>query len=186
MKPIRLTLAALAVLVWAQDKARSKESFTNSLQMKLVLIPAGKFTMGSPESEKGRSASEKQHEVLIKEPFFLGVHEVRVRDFRTFVEDDGYNTEAEKAGDQNTWKNPGITQTEDHPVVKVSWNDAVASAVNHPLDRLRVVVGVIVNSSLRTMPSIADPSGLRATGTVMVMRLLPGATSGCQPNQIMV
>src|SRR5260370_36476515 len=104
------------------DNPRSKE-VANSLQMKLVRIPAGKFMMGLPESEK---APLKQHEVEIKEPFFLGMHEVRVQDFRAFVEDDGYQTEAEKAADQNTWKNPAITQAEDHPVVLVSWNDAQA------------------------------------------------------------
>ena len=123
---LAIGLAALAVLTWAQDKPGSKGSFTNSLKMKLVLIPAGKFTMGSPESEKGRHTNEEQHEVEIKEAFFLGIHEVRVRDFRAFVEEDGYKTEAEKAGDKDTWKNALITQPEDHPVVRVSWNDAQA------------------------------------------------------------
>ena len=114
---LAMPLAVLAVLAWAQDRTPSKEPVTNSLGMKLALIPAGKFTMGSPESEKGRFPNEEQHEVEIKEPFLLGIHEVRVRDFRAFVEDDGYKTEAETAGDKYTWKNPDITQTEDHPVV---------------------------------------------------------------------
>src|SRR5262245_45194581 len=93
---LAVPLAALAVLACARDKPRSKEPVTNSLKMQLVLIPAGKFTMGSPESEKDRSPSEEQHEAEIKEPFFLGIHEVRVQDFRAFVEDDGYKTQGER------------------------------------------------------------------------------------------
>jgi formylglycine-generating enzyme required for sulfatase activity len=123
---LTIPLVALAILAWAQDKPRAKESFTNSLTMKLVLIPAGRFTMGSPESEKGRSANEAQHDVEIKEPFFLGIHEVRVSDFQAFVADDAYKTEAEKAGEETTWKNAIDAQTAYHPVVRVSWNDAQA------------------------------------------------------------
>src|SRR5262245_12396965 len=115
-----IPLAILGWLVLGKDNPRSddlpsKEVVTNSLQMKLVRIPAGKFMMGVPEADK---APLKQHEVEIKEPFFLGMHEVRVQDFRAFVADTGYQTEAEKAGDKNTWKNPAepIAQAEDHPV----------------------------------------------------------------------
>jgi RNA polymerase sigma factor (sigma-70 family) len=107
-------------------REQEKEPITDTLKMKLVLIPAGKFTMGSPASEKGRYDNEVQHEVEIKEPFYLGIHEVRVRDFRAFVEDAGYKTEGEKAGDKVTWKAAMPDQTQDHPVSKVSWNDAQA------------------------------------------------------------
>ena len=60
--------------------------------------------------------------------------------------------------------------------------------VNQPLDRLSVLVGGsrAATNSARTRPVIGEPSALRATGTVMVTRLLPGSTSGCQPNQISV
>jgi formylglycine-generating enzyme required for sulfatase activity len=123
---LAIPLAVLAVFAWAQDKPRPKESFTNSLEMQLVLIPAGKFMMGSPESEKGHAPNETQHEVHINVAFFTGIHEVRVRDFRAFVDKDAYQTEAEKAGEKTTWKNAIAAQTEDHPVVRVSWNDAQA------------------------------------------------------------
>jgi len=43
--------------------------------MELLLIPAGKFLMDSPETDKGRSIIEgPQHEVNVSKPFYLGVH----------------------------------------------------------------------------------------------------------------
>jgi formylglycine-generating enzyme required for sulfatase activity len=48
----------------------------NNVTMKLVLIPAGKFMMGSPKDEKDRGKDENQHEVTISKPFYMGVYEV--------------------------------------------------------------------------------------------------------------
>jgi formylglycine-generating enzyme required for sulfatase activity len=63
---------------------------------------------------------------------------------RRFVDDAGYRTEAEKDGkgglgwndetkkfEQNAkyhWRDPGFDQTDEHPVVNVTWNDTVAFA----------------------------------------------------------
>src|ERR1700722_7221711 len=58
--------------------------------------------------------------------------------------------------------------------------------VNHPLDRLSVLVGASVTNSARTRPVMGEPSGLRATGTERVRRPPPVSTSACQPNQISV
>src|SRR5262249_7380149 len=50
---------------------------TNSLGMKLVLIPPGRFTRGSPNAEADRWVSEgPQREVELTEPFYLGAFEV--------------------------------------------------------------------------------------------------------------
>jgi formylglycine-generating enzyme required for sulfatase activity len=101
--------------------------------------------MGSLESDTQAGPDEKpQHQVRITQPFYLGVHEVTRGQFRRFVDETGYQTKAEKDGrggwgwneqakkfEQNpryTWQNPGFEQTDDHPVVNVSWNDAVAFA----------------------------------------------------------
>ena len=46
------------------------------LGMSLMVVPAGTFTMGSPETEKGRSIGEKQRYVGISRPFWLGRTEV--------------------------------------------------------------------------------------------------------------
>ena len=78
----------------------------------------------------------------ITQPFYLGATEVTVGQFRRFVEATGYRTEAErdrKGGwgwDEQRARisrtrstpggHPGFEQTDEHPVVNVSWNDAVA------------------------------------------------------------
>jgi formylglycine-generating enzyme required for sulfatase activity len=115
-------------------------SMTNSLGMNLLLIPRGKFLMGSPKGEEDRLDEELQHEVEITKPFYLGKYEVTVGQFKAFVKEANYLTEAEKDGKggrafdgtefvqkpEFTWKNVYFAQSDDHPVVVVSWNDAVA------------------------------------------------------------
>jgi formylglycine-generating enzyme required for sulfatase activity/serine/threonine protein kinase len=116
----------------------------NSIGMTLRLIPPGKFLMGSPEDETGRQSNEGPlHEVSITKPFRMGVHDVTVGQFDAFVKATGYRTEAEKGdgsfrfvlGDDKdkwkrdpatNWKNVGFEQSDNHPVVCVSWNDARA------------------------------------------------------------
>jgi formylglycine-generating enzyme required for sulfatase activity len=117
------------------DLGGSSREFTNSIGMKFVLIKAGEFLMGSPDSDRDAFDWEKpQHRVRITRPFYLGVHEVTRGQFRRFVDEAGFQTEAEKDGkgvEQNpryTWREAGFEQTDEHPVVNVSWNDAVAFA----------------------------------------------------------
>ena len=52
------------------------EIITNRIGMKLRLIPAGEFLMGSPEPEEGRGLEEKLHRVRITKPFYIGTTEV--------------------------------------------------------------------------------------------------------------
>lgn len=83
------------------------------------------------------------HKICITRPFYFGKFEVTVGQFRQFTTDSGYQTEAETDGTggwgfnekkrtcegrrpQYNWRNPGFPQTDNHPVLNVSWNDAVA------------------------------------------------------------
>jgi sulfatase modifying factor 1 len=54
--------------------------------------------MGSPDGEAGRSVGETQHAVDIPRPFFMGMHEVTVGQFRMFALDQEYQTLAEVDG----------------------------------------------------------------------------------------
>ena len=96
---------------------------TNSIGMQLRLIPSGEFMMGSPDGEKDRESDEGPvHRVRITKPFYLGVHEVTVGQFRIFATDAHYKTEAEQDGKggygydgkswsqkpEYTWRSPGL------------------------------------------------------------------------------
>lgn len=87
-------------------------STTNSIGMKLLMVPAGEFMMGGTESAeelvKAFSIYHRKpeffadeyprHRVRITRPFQLGQCEVTVGQFRRFVEATGYRTEAERDG----------------------------------------------------------------------------------------
>ena len=117
-----------------------KAPLVNCIGMKLAPIPPGKFLMGSPDNETDRNDDElPQHEVRLTGPFYMGVHDVTVGQFKAFVKETGYQTEPEKGGGAYrfadgtwridplaNWRNPGFEQSDDHPVVCVSWNDANA------------------------------------------------------------
>jgi len=76
--------------------------------MKMVLIPAGKFMMGSPDSEPGRVVHEgPQHEVTISRPFYMGVTEVTQAQYQAIM-----------------GANPSGFAGETNPVEHVSWTDA--------------------------------------------------------------
>ncbi|HRF63460.1 MAG TPA: formylglycine-generating enzyme family protein [Candidatus Competibacter sp.] len=110
----------------------------------MIVIEAGRFVMGSPANEPGRFEQEgPQREIVVVRPFAIARCETTVAEFRAFVEATGQVTQAEKGDgcyvvnekgtdaeqrkDRN-WRNPGFPQTDAHPVVCVSWNDAVAYA----------------------------------------------------------
>jgi len=81
---------------------------TNSIGMRLKLMPAGEFMMGSPESDKpAMSHGSPQHKVRITKPFYLGVYEV---------------TQAEYA--RVMGENPSRFRRASNPVEQVSWDDA--------------------------------------------------------------
>jgi formylglycine-generating enzyme required for sulfatase activity len=103
---------AAAVLLWAPGCSSPPNELTldlgDGVTMKLVLIPAGKFIMGSPDSEQLRSKSEgPQHEVTISKPFYIGATEVTQAQYEAIM-----------------GSNPSFYKDTTNPVDKVSWNDA--------------------------------------------------------------
>ena len=97
------------------SSAQPPKEITNSIGMKLVLIPKGTFMMGSPESEKGRNENETQYEVTISKDYYLGVHEVTQAQYEKVIGKNPSHFQGEKIQGSSS----------NHPVEKVSWEDAV-------------------------------------------------------------
>jgi formylglycine-generating enzyme required for sulfatase activity len=68
----------------------------NGVKMEFVLIPAGKFAMGSPEKEKGRDDCEQLHQVTISRPFYMGKYEVTQEQYLTVMRNNPSNSKGDK------------------------------------------------------------------------------------------
>ena len=144
-------LDAAAVQTYKQ-MSRDRRTFPNSIGMQFARVPVGEFHMGSaetvdellkdfPYADRELLAPERpEHSVRLTKPFGMAIHPVTGGQFRQFVDATSYKTEAERDGKGGwgctgntwqqapkfTWRSPGFDQTDEHPVVNVTWNDAQA------------------------------------------------------------
>jgi sulfatase modifying factor 1 len=122
----------------------------SSVGTTLVHVPAGRFVMGNEDDRKTDNSGyaldvedeRPFHDVAISRDFYIAEHETTVAEFTAFVEATGYQTTAEADGQgglhyppgaesfvqrpEYTWRSPGFPQSPDHPVVQVSYSDAMA------------------------------------------------------------
>jgi len=134
MKNIPFILVIILASSMGMTSAAEIESYPERSSM--VPVKGGCFRMGDifrdiPSSEK------PVHEVCVDD-FYIGKYEVTVGEFRMFVDQTGYRTEAEiqdgchswigegreEKIKEHNWSNTGFSQTDRDPVVCVSWNDA--------------------------------------------------------------
>ena len=115
-------------------------ALTKDITPVMVEIPSGSFLMGS---EKSDEYERPVHEVSIK-TFYLSEHEVTKGQFKRFIEQSDYITDAEQnRGNREgcythhskqhfdwvegtSWKNHGFPQDLNEPVVCISWHDTQA------------------------------------------------------------
>jgi serine/threonine protein kinase len=136
---------------WARHLGVDVE-ITNSIGMKLLLIPPGEFLMGSTEEEVNSALKADVNSVesdirselpqrskRIKEAFYLGSCEVTVGQFRNFVKETKHRTRAElngkggmewdidamefRANPANVWHNNKYSASEEHPVLVMAPSD---------------------------------------------------------------
>ena len=130
------------------SKPETGDSFIQKPVIEWAAIPAGTFFMGSPESEAERLDNETLHQVTLS-AFRMSRYEITLGQFKAFIDATGYLTDADKgtgfsgsflwtgkeykpqAGVNWTCDEKGNPRPVDgysHPVIHVSWNDAVAFA----------------------------------------------------------
>ncbi|MBI2192379.1 MAG: SUMF1/EgtB/PvdO family nonheme iron enzyme [Planctomycetes bacterium] len=91
------------VLAWPVEY---DEDLGGGMKMRMVLIPAGEFLMGSPNDEDGRGDDELQHRVRITKPFYMGKYEVTQAQWKAV-----------------TGTSPSHFKGDENPVDMVSWDD---------------------------------------------------------------
>jgi formylglycine-generating enzyme required for sulfatase activity len=116
---------------WFQDHSHGPE---------MVVVPAGSFLMGSPPDELEREhflsgVESPQHRVTIAKAFAVGRHAITRAQYATFIGLSGYRPHGPvyiQKGNIDvfdadaSWRNPGFRQQDNHPVVCVNWDDAIA------------------------------------------------------------
>jgi eukaryotic-like serine/threonine-protein kinase len=106
---------------WAKYLGRQVEEedeIAPGVKMAFVLVPPGKFLMGSPDDEKGRDQNETQHEVEITRPFYLAKYPVTQAQYQAV-----------------TTKTPSNFKGDKLPVEQVSWDESDAFARALPKQR---------------------------------------------------
>jgi formylglycine-generating enzyme required for sulfatase activity len=110
---------------------------------RMVVIPGGTFTMGSPENEPERKKFEGPRSSVKVESFAIGATEVTRGQYALFVKEtarpppahgcftfgfndifDSSNVEVESMDPKASWRIPAFKQRDDHPATCVSWQDA--------------------------------------------------------------
>jgi formylglycine-generating enzyme required for sulfatase activity len=86
--------------------------------MVFVWVPAGVLLLETASDDT------TDQTMTFAQGFWMGRTEVTVGEFRRFIEATGYTTEAEQAGNRFTWRDPDFPQTDEHPVVYVTVEDA--------------------------------------------------------------
>jgi formylglycine-generating enzyme required for sulfatase activity len=116
----------------------------HAFEPKLILIPAGEFLMGSdPDIDKDAQKEEQPQYTLHLPAYYIAETPVTNVQYAAFVRATHYQTKAEEIGWSfvgtridvkkiigANWQHPtgpgsDISQKRDHPVVQISWHDAV-------------------------------------------------------------
>ena len=103
-------LLTVALKEYVGPKAGDVKTLTlpDGVEMEMIYVAPGSFTMGSPSSEEGRYDNETQHRVTLTKGYWLGKYEVTQRQWESVM-----------------GENPSYFKGGNRPVENVSWNDCL-------------------------------------------------------------
>jgi len=97
--------------------------------MLMAYVPGGSFIMGSSDSDNAAYTHEKpQHEVFV-DAFWMDVYEVSNAMFKKFVDETGYQTQAEKQGYSEMYNSSGAFA----PFENVNWRHPLGAGTTYQL-----------------------------------------------------
>ncbi|NEP18615.1 MAG: formylglycine-generating enzyme family protein, partial [Leptolyngbya sp. SIO4C1] len=85
------------------------ERLTDDVGLEMISIPAGEFMIGSPPEEEGHSNSEEPRQIVSIPAFLIGRFPITQAQYRSIID-----------------QNPSEFSGANHPVERVSWNNAAA------------------------------------------------------------
>jgi len=99
----------------------------DNVSLALIYVAPGRFVMGSPESEPGRSPDERQHDVALTQGFWLGRTEVTQRQWAAVMKRSAQEQRALAEAERRDASSaapalPG--ESPEHPICYVSWDEA--------------------------------------------------------------
>jgi formylglycine-generating enzyme required for sulfatase activity len=132
--PVDPRIAEPSLVFSAEDKPTEFRDADYAPEM--VVVPAGEFTMGSPEGEPFRLPNEQQHRVRVGYPLAFSKYNITRGEFARFVAETGHEakgcnlegTGGMKWEPDGDWRTPGFDQADDHPVACINFFDASAYA----------------------------------------------------------
>ncbi len=134
------TVHSVVLTVLDRPVVTASKQYSAGIKPDMANIRAGCYQMGSPDWETDRDDDERRHQVCVSN-FQLGKKEVTVGEFKQFVRATGYRTQAEQNIKEQVcyasnssgsewayrkgyyWNHVSFSQTDQHPVVCVSWFD---------------------------------------------------------------
>lgn len=137
----RLNLFLIFLLVVPVIAQSNKTvSILKGFKNKMIFVKGGDFVFSN---QFGDGSEDEQPRPAKVGDFYISQHEITVGEFKQFVKETDYQTLAEKEGtclvyrfvsdsdrgwrDEKgiSWRNPSFSQTDNHPVVCLAWEDTV-------------------------------------------------------------